>query len=244
MSTGITAGHGASLVSVVLPTCRPNLVAAAVQRIARQTYRPMELIVLLHGLRRAALPEPAQRALADAGAKVLEFEAALILSDCLSTGTAVADGAIIAKVDDDDLYGPGYVQEAVDAVLAGKGDVVGKSEMYVHLAADRELLLWRPGASEREQDHVMGGTVAFRRELARSPGFSPGALLDMPCFLVRCRAAGCRIYATSRRHFLLRRLDGEHRHTWHPDHELFRQESILLRKGLDSDSPELLRLVS
>jgi hypothetical protein len=89
----------------------------------------------------------------------------------------------------------------------------------------------------------MGGTVTFRRVLARSPGFGR-AVPEMPAFLGRCSAMGLRIYATSRRNFLLRRHDGGHRHSWHPDHEMFRREGILVRRGIGSDEAELLPLIA
>ena len=208
-----------------------------------QTYRPAEILVLLHGSRRTALPEPAQRALADAGAAVLEFASTQPLPEVLTAGAEAAGGTIIAKVDDDDIYGPGYVGEAVQAIVAGKGDVVGKSEMFVHLAATGELLLWRPGSSGQEQDYVMGGTVTFRRELARTPGFG-SEVPEMPAFLERCRAMGVRIYATSRRHFLLCRHEGGHRHSWRPDYDMFRREGILVRRGISSDPAELIPLIA
>ena len=234
----------APLVSVVLPTNRPGLLAGALDMIQAQAYRPIEVLVVLHGFRRAALPEAARQALTRAAAKVHELPQSMALGTCLNVAGSAASGSIIAKFDDDDLYGPGYLEEAVGALLAGKGDIVGKSELYVYLARDRELLLWRGGASGREQDYVLGGTVVFRAELVRSPGFSGGTRTEVPVFLERCRAEGHRIYATSRRHFVLRRLDGEHRHTWHPEHDLFRREGLTIRKDIGPSATELLPLVS
>jgi hypothetical protein len=231
------------LVSILLATCRPDMLAGAVRMMSGQTYRRRELVVPLHGCRRTELPDVARRALADAGATVLEFNAAQLLPEVLTAGAEAAKGSIIAKIDDDDIYGPGYLEEAVQAIVAGKGDVTGKSEVYVHFAATRELLLWRPGSSGQEQNYVMGGTVTFRRELARSPGFGH-AIPEMPAFLERCSAMGLRIYATSRRNFLLRRHDGGHRHSWHPDYDMFRREGILVRRGIGSDEAELLPLIA
>jgi hypothetical protein len=243
MTAEATSEATLPLVSILLATCRPDMLAGAVRMMSGQTYRPRELVVLLHGCRRMELPEAARQALTHIGATVLEFDAAQLLPEVLTAGAAVVRGSIIAKVDDDDIYGPGYLEEAVQAIVAGKGDVVGKSEMYVHLAPTGELLLWRPGSSGQEQDYVMGGTVTFRRELAHSPGFGC-EMPEMPTFLERCAAVGVRIYATSRRHFLLRRHDGGHWHSWHPDYDMFRREGILVRRGIGSDAAELLPLIA
>jgi hypothetical protein len=188
MTAEATSEATLPLVSILLATCRLDMLAGAVRMMSGQTYRPRELVVPLHGWRRTELPEAARQALADAGATVLEFDAAQLLPEVLTAGAEAAQGSIIAKIDDD-IYGPGYLEEAVQAIVAGKGDVAGKSERYVHPAATRELLLWRPGSSGQEQNYVMGGTVTFRRELARSPGFGR-AIPEMPAFLERCSAMG------------------------------------------------------
>jgi hypothetical protein len=67
---------------------------------------------------------------------------------------------------------------------------------------------------------------------------------ETPAFLERCAALGARIYATTRRHFLLRRHHGSHRHSWHPDYDMFRREGILVRRGIGSDPAELLHLIA
>ena len=42
-----------------------------------------------------------------------ELPASLPLGTCLNMATAAARGDVIAKIDDDDLYGPRYLDEAV-----------------------------------------------------------------------------------------------------------------------------------
>jgi hypothetical protein len=227
------------LVSVVLPTRRPGLLAAAVGMVRAQAHPRVELVVALHGVARAALPAGAARALAAADV-VVDAPAAWSLGRCLNEAARAARGDVLAKVDDDDLYGPDYLGEAVGALLAGRGDVVGKTEMYVHLAGTGELILWRPGASEREQDYVMGGTLAFWRELADRPAFEDVSQGEVAGFQERCRALGRRVYATSRRHFVLRRLGGAHGHTWNPDEGLFRREGVVVRRGVAANTATLL----
>ena len=141
-----------------------------------------------------SLEAPAREALAAAD-QVLEAPAAWPLERCLDHGIAAARGEIVAKLDDDDLYGPAYLGEAVAALEAGLGDVVGKTELYVHLAGEGQLLLWRPGASQAEQDYVLGGTLAFRRSLgigfAPPPG-EPGRMFGFLRRVCRSRPADLR----------------------------------------------------
>ena len=229
------------LVSAILATRRPDFLPGAVRMVRAQAYGPVELAVALHGHPVSTLPEAARAAL-DATDRVLELPAEASLEACLDEAVAVTRGDILAKIDDDDLYGPAYLVEAVAALAAGLGDVVGKTELYVHLVTERELLLWRPGAAHAEQDYVMGGTLVLPRGLGVSFQAAPGEATGMSGFLERCRAAGGRVYATSRRHHVHRRFRQEH-HTWRPDLDLFRSEGVLIRRDVGDDPSGLLRLV-
>ena len=231
-----------AMVSAILATRRPDFLPGAVRMVRAQAYAPVELVVALHGHPAVTLPEAARAALSAAD-RVIEAPADATLDECLDEAVAAARGEILAKIDDDDLYGPAYLEEAVAALAAGLGGVVGKTELYVHLLAERELLLWRPGASHAEQDYVMGGTLVFPRALGVGFRAAPGEAAGISGFLDRCRAAGGRVYATSRRHHVHRRFPGPGHHTWRPDLDLFRRDSVVVRRGVGDDAEGLLRLV-
>jgi hypothetical protein len=228
--------------SVILATRRPAFLPGAVRMARAQLHAPTELVVVLHGHAARSLEAPARAALAAAD-QVLEAPASWPLERCLDRGIAAAGGEIVAKLDDDDLYGPAYLGEAVAALEAGLGDVVGKTELYVHLAGQGQLLLWRPGASQAEQDYVLGGTLAFRRSLGIGFTPPPGEPGRMFGFLSRCATAGRRIYATSRRHYIHRRFPQPEHHTWQPPDLLFRHESVVVARDVGSDEAMLLGLV-
>ena len=234
------------LVSVIVATRRPAFVADAVGMIAAQAYGPLELVLVLHRHTPVDLPPEAREACRAAGACVVQAPPTSTLGECLNAGIAASRGELIAKVDDDDVYGPAYLGEAVAAFLAGKGDVIGKAEHYVYLAAARELLLWLPGASEADgQSDLVGGTLLFPRPLGLDPGFRPLSISEDVDFLDSCAAAGLRLYATSRRHFARRRLGDTAHHTWHADDAFFRQRCLTVRRDVADDSPAgLIRLVS
>src|SRR4051794_14875285 len=161
-----------------------------------QAWAPVELVVALHGHPAANLPESAQAALAAAD-RVLEVPADATLDACLDEAVAAARGEILAKIDDDDLYGPAYLGEAggggrggarrdpgqdrrrrpLRPGLSGGGGGGARGGPRRHSRqdrtlrpprAERELLLWRPGASHAEQEFVMGGTLVFPRALGVS----------------------------------------------------------------------------
>ena len=235
------------LVSIVVASRRPAFVTDIVGMMAAQTYRHLELLLVLNLHTAADLPAEARAALASIDARVVQAPAAFTLGECLNAGIAATRGELTAKVDDDDVYGPGYLEEAVEALLAGKGDVIGKTEQYVYLAATRELMLWFPGASGndgQEGSNFSGGTLLFPRRLGLDPGFQPLRIYEDITFLDSCAARGLRLYATSRRHYVRRRLEQAH-HTWHAADAFFRERCLMVRRPVADDSPAgLIRLVS
>jgi hypothetical protein len=230
-------------VSAILVTRRPTFLAGAVAMMRAQTYPGVELVVVLHGLDRTALPGPASEALALAD-RVLEVPASVPFGTCLNLGIATSRGEMLAKIDDDDLYGPAYLAEAAAGLAAGEGDVVGKMETYVFLSDERQLLLWRPGASLQRQTGLAGPTLFFPRRLGEAPGFRPLPSAIDRGFLDDCKAKGCSFYSTSRRHYVLRRMPAANHHTWQTANDYFREDAVVLRRNLTDDSPEaLLRIV-
>ena len=233
------------LVSVIIATRRPGFVAGILGMMAAQTYRPVELLLVLNLQTPADLPVKARDACRDAGARVVQASPTATLGECLNVGIAASRGELLAKVDDDDVYGPEYLAEAVEALLTGRGDVIGKAEQYVYLAAERELLVRYPGASGLDgQNDLAGGTLLFPRALGLDPGFPPLSIAEDTTFLDTCAARGLRLYATSRRHYVRRRLDDAH-HTWRPEDDILKTGSLVARRQVADDSPAgLIRLVS
>ena len=231
------------IVSAILVTRRPTFLAGAVAMMRAQTCPGVELVVVLHGTDRSDLQHPACEALALAD-RVIEAPASAPFGVCLNLGIAASRGEMLAKIDDDDLYGPAYLEEAAAALSAGEGDVVGKMETYVYLADERQLLLWRPGASLQRQPGLAGPTLFFPRRLGLAPGFRPLPSAIDRGFLDDCKALGCHFYSTSRRHYVLRRMPMADHHTWRTGNDYFREDAVILRRNVTDDSPSaLLRLI-
>ncbi len=94
-----------ALVSVVIPTRnRPELVVRAVESVARQAYRNLEIIVVVDGP--DAETEAALRAFGDGRLRVLALPESRGGSDARNAGIAAAQGEWIAFLDDDDEWLP------------------------------------------------------------------------------------------------------------------------------------------
>lgn len=104
MSSSLTSNPSA-LVSVVIPTRnRPELVLRAVASVAGQTYRELEVIVVIDGPDSAT--EAVLSAFADSRLRVLVLPESRGGSDARNAGIAAAKGEWVAFLDDDDEWLP------------------------------------------------------------------------------------------------------------------------------------------
>jgi hypothetical protein len=232
----------APLVSLILVTMRPVFLPAMRVMLDGQIYRNTERVIVLHGYRAADLDRTQRQALASARA-VLELPRDWSLGRCLNAAIAEARGQFIAKIDDDDLYGRAYLQEAVAHLSAGDGDIVGKAESYAYLEGSGVILLRRPGSSFARVNYVYGPTLVFTRELARAVPFRDVTLREDTYFLDDCRSNGKTVYAASRRNFMYLRRTATDSHTSpYPDAD-FLGSGIVMRRRPRATRAELSALI-
>lgn len=143
---------------------------------------------------------------------ILRADRSVPLGECLNRLVATADGTLVAKLDDDDLYGPYYLLDQVNALTYSAADVVGKQAHYVHLTGS-DLTALRFGHREhRYTDFVMGPTIVTTAELARRVPFAELPRGEDTGFLKAVGDAGGRIYAADR--FGFAQVRGGTEHTW------------------------------
>lgn len=202
-------------VSVLAPTIRPHLVPGIIATAGRQEGVDVQLVLLLHGfeLEEAELRRQAQEA-GVADLVVLHGEAGTSLGEQLNRMVAVADGAVLAKMDDDDLYGPQYLADACFALDYSGAQLVGKEARYLHLASIDATVLQHPHREHRWSQLVGGPTMVGPRETWRAHAFEDRTLGEDTGFQRAILAAGGGIYSADRWNFVQMR-DARAGHTWH-----------------------------
>jgi len=217
-------------VTVLLATNRPTFVNDALARIAAQNYAHVDVSLVLHGDTFDTFDLP-EHALVSA---VTRAPNSWTLGSCLNAALDQAHGTFVAKMDDDDHYGPQHLNDLLLAHGYAQADIVGKQAEFVYLA-DRNITVKRPlGPSERRRSHVAGPTPLMRRELAATHRFLPLPRRVDSTLYARVIAAGGSVYATHARDFVLeRRASG---HTWTVDDELFETTATASFDGLAVDA--------
>ncbi|HEU5159235.1 MAG TPA: glycosyltransferase [Streptosporangiaceae bacterium] len=202
-------------VSVVLATCRTANIDHAIEQVARQTWRPVQLIIVLHGLDvEAGAVERQAKAAGIDDVVVLCVDGARTLGACLNAGIEAADGAFIGKMDDDELYGPRYLADLLHAFDYTEAGIVGKLAHYVHLSGSGANILRYPELEHSYVDLVRGGALLARGDLLRTYRFDDVTRGEDTRLFRRCRADGVKIYSADRFSFVMVRHHDPARHTW------------------------------
>ncbi|MGM1028338.1 MAG: glycosyltransferase family protein [Actinomycetota bacterium] len=206
-------------VSVIAPTIRPHLVPGIIQTAARQTGVDVQLLLLLHGF--DADDAELGRLARDAGlADLVVMRAGMdrSLGTNLNTLVAATDGEIIAKFDDDDIYGDHYLLDACFALDYSGAELVGKEARYMYLEAMDATVLQNPHGEHRWADLVGGPTMVGPRSTWVATPFEDRTLGEDTTFQRAILAAGGGIYSADRFNFIQMR-GARAGHTWHTGDE-------------------------
>ncbi len=200
-------------ISVLLATRRPGHLAAAVASVARQRYPRLELVLALHGPGFA--PEAVERALAGFAhpVEVLRLDAGRPLGAVLNAAADAASGTLLAKMDDDDVYGAEHLWDLALAREYSGAALVGKFPATVYLARSDRTVRRRRVPSETWSPSITGGAMLIgRAELERAGGWRRVPRHVDAALVEDVLRAGGGVYRTHDAGYLMVR-HGD-RHTW------------------------------
>src|SRR5690606_16111635 len=155
-------------ISVILATKRAQHVEHALKQIQRQTIKPVDVLLMLHGisdeeysnikpiLESSPLP-----------LKVHRMSESTLFGDVLNKAVEESTGDLIAKFDDDDHYFPEHLEDLYAAYLSSCADVIGKWNNWVHLEAENITINWVPENANGYTKHIPGGTFLVKADLLR-----------------------------------------------------------------------------
>ncbi|MCO6003711.1 methyltransferase domain-containing protein [Actinoallomurus purpureus] len=224
-AAGVSAPRRERSISVILPTNRPEQIDHAIEQVARQVHRPLQLVLVTHGFS-SDRAEAKARAAGLENVVVLSADAGLTLGAVLNLGIDAADGAYLAKMDDDNLYGPHYLSDLAYSFDHTTAGLVGKGAHYCEMRTHGVTLLRFPHLEHTEAELVQGGTILADGDVMRRLRFSDLPRAVDSDLLRRAQAEGVGIYSADRFNFVSVRGDRE-AHTWKvSDEELMRHGRV------------------
>lgn len=127
------------------------------------------------------------------------------LGEALNAGTDALDTRFVAKIDDDDHYGPQYLADALRAHRYAGAGIVGKHTYYAAVDALDDLLLRFPGHDHVYSSTLAGGTLVIDRERVGDLRFEDMSLGEDRAFIHACHRLGISTYSADRFSFVQHR---------------------------------------
>ena len=150
-------------VSVLLATNRPKFLNDAIANVAKQNYPRLQLILALHGDEFDNTAVECSIANLTCDVETVPVSATRPFPAVLNAATAAADGEVLTKMDDDDVYDTDHVWDLMLAREYAAAHLVGKGVETVYLAR-RDQTIERDGsAAETYSRGIAGGTLLISR---------------------------------------------------------------------------------
>ena len=221
-------------VSILLATRRPERLAAAIDAVACQKYPRVELVLALHG--DGFDRDEVDRLLGDLDlpVRVVAVAEHLPLGTVLNAAAAESSGILLAKFDDDDIYGPEHLWDLVLAHEYSRAPLVGKGAEFVYLAGSDVTLHRFRGGGERyiTTQSIAGGALMVTRDCFDAVlGWRPIPRSVDQALIEDVVSGGHRAYrAHGMGYVLVRHGEG---HTWRADDDYFLAQAHETRPGCD-----------
>ncbi len=199
-------------VSAVVSTNRPDHLGEVLTTHASQVHGDTELVLVTHGFDAPADLRVRAQNLGIENLQIVEVGDDQPLGVCLNRGIAAASGDVIAKMDDDDVYGAHYLSDQLAALRYSAADLVGKQAHYLHMRGSDIVICRFPEREHRFTDLVMGPTLMAWKSTLLEHQFAERTLGEDTDLQKRLITAGARIYSADRFNFV--QVRGSHSHTW------------------------------
>ena len=217
------------MISVVACTNRLAFVPKMIENFQRQTLKEKELIIIINS---SVLEVDL------AGYRVLQFPKEVSLGACLNKGVQLAKYEFVTKMDDDDYYGPDYLNEVYQAFVEKKADVVGKSSFYMYFQKGNELRLYNPNHENRwivnhgpykSSDFLSGATLAFKKSILDKISFPDVNVGEDSGFQRLCYENRLKMFSLTKDHYAyIRYQDPQHHHSDAEDSLLRRRSRFIV----------------
>lgn len=220
-TVGLPVESRKPLVSVVVPTNRTTFLNETFANIARQTYDPIELILVLHGV--GVDPNEIRERAHVAGIKrikVIPVDESKTLGYCLNCGIEAAEGEYLSKMDDDNYYAANFMLDLMNGYKYADAEIIGKLTYYCYLEDTGCLAVRFPGNEYRYTNFLSGSAMVWKREISDHVRFPDQTIGEDTAFLRAAKAQGARLFSTDRFNYVYVRRANSANHSWRVDDEV------------------------
>lgn len=226
-------------VTAICSSKRPEFARQICQQLNAQVHPNLHVVFIAHG--EGHDPDQIKADLSDiASATVLEFpDPDAPLGDALNLGIDAATSDVLAKIDDDDFYGPNYIRSSLAGLVHSSHEgvgIVGRGRAYCYIE-DRDALYIRFGesVSNRLRPRVFGGTIVWSRKALGDQRFQSIPRAVDTAFFKDAMEKDVKIMSLEPYDYIHVRYAQTANHTWKIDSEEFLKPATFVADGLRLD---------
>ncbi|WP_434986162.1 glycosyltransferase family protein [Vreelandella zhaodongensis] len=156
-----------------------------------------------------------------------------VLADGLNLALDACDTDIVAKIDDDDHYGPNYLLDSCLALQYSSAALVGKTSFFCYVESTNDFALRFPGKHYRYFKRVQGGTLVWSRKMTGNLRFTKVRQGTDSIFIKDLLDSGRKVFSADPFNFVHVRYSSGNNHTWAIDDGKFLEAAKKLSCGLD-----------
>ncbi|MGL6105108.1 glycosyltransferase family 2 protein [Romboutsia sp.] len=154
------------------------------------------------------------------------------LGECLNYGITKCTNDFIAKFDDDDYYGPFYLNEMHNIFLSLKCDIVGKYKTYYYLEKYNKLILKNSLIENQYTSSIMGSTLCSKKSIFNNIRFRDLSRREDFYFNQDCCKKGYKIFASSCfNHIVFKHADNI-KHTFYSDIDILMSKCTEIKSNV------------
>ena len=220
----------APCVSILMATNRPAFLSQALANVTNQNYPRLELILALHG---EGFNQPSVQRLLEQvpiDVEVTSVDGKRPFGSVLIAATEASSGALLTKMDDDDVYDAHHVWDLVAAHEYSGAQLVGKGSEFVYLTQSNQTVRRDLPDAESFSRNIAGGTMLIsRQDLSRFGGWKRVNRHVDEALIDDVLRGGGRVYRTHGMGYILVRHGNGH--TWTVSDAYFRRQAVSVHQG-------------
>lgn len=185
-------------VSIIVPTFKKNYMNNIFSNYDRSEYPVKELIIILNNnvLDISHYQEAGDKY---KDVKVICVDEKCTLGECLNIGISNSKYNYIARMDDDDYYGPHYLTDTMNVFNYSDVQMTGKNPVFVYLEENKSLYLFK------HTNPVIGATFLFKKDVFEKVKFRNLNFREDFYFLYDCCREGIKIYPSDKYNYVYMR---------------------------------------
>jgi len=201
-------------VSIIISTNKLEYMDNIFANYDRQEYEDKELIIILNN-DRLNLGEWREKVKSHPDVTVYQIDEKETLGVCLNYGIEKAKFNYISKFDDDNYYGPAFLEDLMNAFEYTDADIVGKCAGYIYFENGDILALYGEAREHCYTHFVLGSAIIIKREVFdRVPWPTDRIWGSDTEFLRQSVKNGFKIYSADRFNYVYVRRSSQENHTW------------------------------